>query len=177
MRGQTTSIRRANTRRKGFTYVDAVVTIFIMGIAAAIAAPRLSTAYSQHQLRSATARFAADLSYLRQQAITKGRSLTVTIDTASQELSCSEVRSVEHSHESFSAVLTDFVQGAKMTLQTLSPVSSSRSNFYSFDFSRDGLTLDPRGVQKPNWRIRIQHSNTVGVVEVTDAGVTWKVES
>lgn len=177
MRGKTTSIRRANAKRAGFTYVDAVITIFIMGIAAAIATPRLSTAYSNHQLKSATARLSADLAYLRQEAITKGRSLTITIDAATQTVDCSAVRSVEQGSESFSTALTDFVQGAKMTLQSLSPISRWRPNIYSFDFSRDGLTLDANGIERPKWQIRLQHSNTVGVVQVTDAGITWRIES
>lgn len=180
MRGFTVSsctapFRATSRKRHGFTYVDAMIAVFIMGIAAAIATPRLSSAYQHHRVKSATANLAADLSYLRQQAFSQGRSLPSTFDSVSQTLSCPSVRSAEKNNAPFSRSLTDLVQDAKLIVVGLPPENAGAPKVFCFEFSRDGLTFDKNRVRKPNWGFQIQHSGATGVVKVTDEGIFWSM--
>jgi Tfp pilus assembly protein FimT len=57
--------------RGGFSYVDLVVTVLLIGVLAGITTPRFSESLSRHRARAAAARIEADLKSARHQAISK----------------------------------------------------------------------------------------------------------
>lgn len=67
----------------GFTLVELMIVVVILGVAAAIAVPMVSSAGSL-QLRSAINMVAADLEYAKSQAITTGQRHCVEFDATSE---------------------------------------------------------------------------------------------
>ena len=65
-------------RRKGVTLVDLVITVLIIGILAAAAAPRFATALARLRAESGARRIASDLNYARRCAMQTSRQTTVT---------------------------------------------------------------------------------------------------
>ena len=58
------------TRRGGFTYVEVVVTAFVIVIMAAVSFPMLAGRYREYRMRSAVWQIAGDLRLARQRAVT-----------------------------------------------------------------------------------------------------------
>lgn len=73
--------RRFHQRRhNGFTLVELVLVILIVGVIAAIAMPRFAQASARQQLEAAARRVEADLNQARIRARAASRSVTVTFD-------------------------------------------------------------------------------------------------
>jgi prepilin-type N-terminal cleavage/methylation domain-containing protein len=82
------TIYRTNASRmrgvsKAFTLIELMIVIVIIGIAAAMAVPMISSAAS-FQIRSAANVVAADLEYAKSMAISRGRSYSVVFDSATE---------------------------------------------------------------------------------------------
>jgi type II secretion system protein H len=78
------SVRPQQGGRCGFTIIELMIVLVILGIAAAIAAPMVSSAASM-QLRSAVNMVAADLEYAKSMSIATGQYYRVAFDTASNK--------------------------------------------------------------------------------------------
>ena len=67
----------------GFTLIEIIVVVIILGIAAMMAVPMLSSA-ADMQVRSAADRIAADLEYAKSMAITHQKTYSVEFDTVNE---------------------------------------------------------------------------------------------
>lgn len=70
-------IRMTKRRSTGFSLVELVVVIVILGTIAAIAAPRFGHAANSYRLESAVQKIEADLRYATQMARTQSRTVTI----------------------------------------------------------------------------------------------------
>ncbi len=66
-------------QNKGFTIIEILIVVVLIGIAAMIAVPMMSSAASM-QIRSAANMIAADLEYTKSMAISRGQNFSVVFD-------------------------------------------------------------------------------------------------
>jgi len=113
----------------GFTLIEMMIVIVILGIAAAVAVPMMSSAASM-QIRSAANMIAADLEYAKSMAISRGQVYWVVFDTANESYTIQDVNDTTIAH----------------------PIKKGTN--YSVDFANDGrldrvdissVTLSPAG--------------------------------
>ncbi|MFG0292995.1 MAG: GspH/FimT family pseudopilin [Phycisphaerales bacterium JB065] len=74
------TIRMIKRRSTGFSLVELVVVIVVLGTIAAIAAPRFGHAANSYRLEAAVQKLEADLRYATQMARTQSRTVTVQFD-------------------------------------------------------------------------------------------------
>lgn len=78
-------------RRSGFSLVELVVTLVIIGVATAIAVPRISNSIQRNRLNAAARRIAADLNMVQARANITSSTLTVTFTFASSSYQISGI--------------------------------------------------------------------------------------
>lgn len=76
------TVRRIRTRRGGLTLVDVTLTIVIIGLLAAVGAPRFAHTLAGLNVEAGAQRIAADLRRAQQQAKTKGAPQSVVFTVA-----------------------------------------------------------------------------------------------
>lgn len=79
----TTPVSRMEGGNAAFTLIELMIVIVIIGIAAAMAIPMVSSAAS-FQIRSAANLVAADLEYAKSMAISRGRPYKVVFDSSTE---------------------------------------------------------------------------------------------
>ena len=105
-----------NSRCKAFTLIDMLAAILIVGIIASITGPRFSASLNAHRSEAGARLIAADLEYLRRQAITQSKSVTVTFDPARFRYSSADAPALEGSIGPFRRSLRDWVGAVRMTV-------------------------------------------------------------
>lgn len=86
-----TTPTRTPRNRGGFSLLEMVIAVLILGILAAVAAPRYSNAMSTFRSDAVARRVAADLNRMRRFAIANSTTVTVTFDTAAESYQTSDV--------------------------------------------------------------------------------------
>ena len=77
--------------RDGFSLLDTVLTILLIGLAASVSIPSLNRAQQRYEARCAAAALAADLRYLIGAAATSGTSHAISIDPTSLQIQCATI--------------------------------------------------------------------------------------
>jgi len=96
-----------DTVRKGFTLLEAVITVMIMGVIATVAVPRYSTAIDRYSVQAAAVRIASDLAYAREMAEAQSRNVTVTFDSDLDSYSSGDVSDPFHPGRKWRVSLAD----------------------------------------------------------------------
>ena len=71
---------------RGFTLLELIVVMLIIGLAAGLAAPSIARSMDAVKVRAQIASFAALLRHAREQAITSGRQHSVVIDSQAAQI-------------------------------------------------------------------------------------------
>ncbi len=70
---------KINTRRRGFTFIEVIIVVVVLAIAAMLAVPMIGSAATM-QVRSAANVIAADMEYAKSLAISRGKPFSVQFD-------------------------------------------------------------------------------------------------
>ncbi len=74
-------------RNSGFTLIEMLVTIIIVGVIAAISAPNLAGLLNRYRVNSALEEVEGAIKEAQKQAMRSGKSCTITINTVSKAIS------------------------------------------------------------------------------------------
>ncbi|MBI2432720.1 MAG: GspH/FimT family pseudopilin [Candidatus Hydrogenedentes bacterium] len=74
----------------GFTLLELVITLLILGIVAAMAVPLLASSLNESKLDGATSAVTTALEYARLKAMSNGRNFQVVFDTTNEDLTVEE---------------------------------------------------------------------------------------
>jgi len=83
---EKTKSRTILPRREGFTLVEVMMVILLIGLLASVAAPPMFRYLADSRLQTNTDRMAADLQYARTLSITNGEILRFTCDNAGYQV-------------------------------------------------------------------------------------------
>jgi Tfp pilus assembly protein FimT len=92
--------------RRGITLTDVAITTLVIGILAAVAAPKFADSLSVYRVESAARHVAADLRYARQHAVTAGTTQSVVFTPASDTYDLPGMTDINHSGQPFTVDLT-----------------------------------------------------------------------
>jgi Tfp pilus assembly protein FimT len=102
------NLRARKTTRRGYSFLDLVITVMIVGILASVTAPRFFDAIRRMRVRSAAQRVALDLKYARRQAKMTNAAETVSFDVPSHRYALTTARDLNRRSQIYSVRLTDY---------------------------------------------------------------------
>jgi Tfp pilus assembly protein FimT len=97
-----------NARQRGYAFLDVLITVLILGILAAAAAPRFFDAIQRLRVDSAAKRVALDLKYARRQAKMRNAQETVSFDVANHRYALSTATDLNRRSQVYTVTLTDY---------------------------------------------------------------------
>jgi type II secretory pathway pseudopilin PulG len=95
-------------RRRGYTLLDVTIAVFIMGILAAVAAPRFVNSLHRLRVNAAAERIAVDLKYARRQAKIRNGQETVSFDLDAHRYALSTAADLNRKSQVYTVTLSDY---------------------------------------------------------------------
>jgi type II secretion system protein H len=98
---------RPSDVRRGFSMVELVLVLAILGIMAAVAVPRYATAASRYRCDAAARRIAADFALAQSQARTTSKGQSITFNLAASSYRMAGMASLNRTSGDYTVDLTD----------------------------------------------------------------------
>lgn len=104
------------TRRAGFTLVELVIVVMIVGIVAAVAAPRYAATISRYRVEAAAKRIEIDLKLARRQAKIASAGQSIQFDTVAHSYVLPGVPHIDHPNLDYRVELAKTPYDSSITL-------------------------------------------------------------
>ncbi|MEQ8210415.1 MAG: GspH/FimT family pseudopilin [Lacipirellulaceae bacterium] len=141
---------------RGFTMIELIMVMLVVGILAAVAAPKYSTAVSQYRADLAARELEADLAYAASEAQRTSQAVTVNFDVTNQRYEMTGVSGADRPGQDFRANMSE----AEVTL-------------ISADFGgAESVTFDIYGRPTATGSVVLESPGETRTVNVDDAGDT-----
>lgn len=120
---------------KGFTLVEIIIVVVILGIAAALVIPSISNA-ADMQVRSAANRIAADLDYAKNLAITYQSAYSVVFDVSGESYKIQDHIGdpVKNPLTGQSSFIVDFSADSRLSRVNIAAADFDGENAVTFDY-------------------------------------------
>jgi len=129
---------RMNVRAKGrlgFTLVELMIVMVILGIAAAVAVPMMASAASM-QIRAAGSMVAADLEYAKSMAVSRGQIYSVVFDSTNETYEIRDPNDtvIKHPIKKGSNYVVDFSSDGRLDRVDIASVDFDGTSTVKFDY-------------------------------------------
>lgn len=140
--------RPAGAGRAGFTFLDLVITVLIIGILSAVAAPKFADTLHRTRAEAAARRIKADLGFVRQTAISESATLSVSFTPASNDYSIPGLPDLNRPGQTYAVALNSPPYDATLVSATLGADSDVQFDRYGKPDSGGLITVESGGYQQ-----------------------------
>lgn len=158
-----TVLRKTLARRSGFTLVELLLVVMVLGVVAGVAAPKYRAAMDGIALETAAKRLAADLRYARQEAMRRAVEIGLDFDAAAETYRSTTIGGatlpdLDHPSQTLAVDLWDY---------------NGRVALASTSFASDRVTFDFRGDPSGAGSVELTNGSDTALVSVTLAGEVY----
>lgn len=152
----TGSVSHGGLRRGGFTAIEMIIVVVIIGIMAAASMPRISRIVGEERIRKLQGAVASDLEVAFALAQREHKPITITYSTSTQVLS-----------------ITDRISGTVLKTHYLGQNASFSTTAVTFTPTA-GVTIFPMGLATAALTVTVTNGNFTRTVTATRAGQVTK---
>lgn len=127
---QKSVLRRQFAGRRAFTLVDVTISVLILGIMSAVAAPRFVDSLQRRRVLMAARKIQADLQFARRTAMARGTDVTFQFDTVLHQYSIVGVDRADRVGVAFLVDLTDSPYESKLVSADLGGDTIVQFNYH-----------------------------------------------
>ena len=141
-------VGRETRPRAGFTLIDMVVTVLLLAILTAVAAPKFSASLNRMRVESAAKRIRADLRLVRQKAISRSSTETIQFSTVSNNYTIPGMDDLNHPGQAYTVSLTIYPYNAAIVSASLGGDSDLQFDRYGQSDSGGTITVQSGSYQQ-----------------------------
>lgn len=134
--------------RRGLTLIDTVLTVLIIGIMAAAAAPRFLGLLSSRRVDAAAKRIQADLARTRQYAISTSAAQTMQFNPAGETYTVPGMTDIDRRNETYSVALNAYPYNSNLVSAAIGGDTTLQFDRFGTPDSGGTITVESGGSQQ-----------------------------
>lgn len=134
--------------RAGYSLIDTVITVLVLGILAAAATPKFADTLQKNRADSAARRIRADLSLCRQQAVARSTTLNVDFTVSSSSYILPNITDLNSPTTGYKVDLTQYPYNVVLVSASLGGDASIQFDRYGAADSAGTITVQSGGRQQ-----------------------------
>lgn len=140
MHQECPQVTRHATHARGFTYIEMVIVVMLLGVLAGVAAPRYQSAVAHAELRRAAYTLAADLRRVRDTALQTSAQKSLVFDITANAYWSHDVDDPDHPGSELFVDFGDARQGVSLSAPTFASDALDGDAAVSFNWNGDPVS-------------------------------------